>query len=243
MIDENSKDDLDTLVDHDLGSAMVGLVLVADHHDGTQVGLHCCGPLTPALLSLFPTLPMAPALILVSCCYHRMDPASFPLSQTLTSLDHLLPPPSRAPFLLRLAANEGVERWFGQGEEEHAKHMVEVGRRAVLEVVAEKSGLSLGRRKGGSTISERWGVSEEVEQEVEREVKELGEKLHLIEMMTGLQFLLQRVIEELVAMDRVCYLYERGIKNATLVRIFDGSISPRNIAICASKPKHMKQPH
>ena len=30
MIDENSKDDLDTLVDHDLGSAMVGLVLVAD---------------------------------------------------------------------------------------------------------------------------------------------------------------------------------------------------------------------
>ena len=202
-----------------------------------QVGLHCCGPLTPNLLSIFPSLSMAPALILVSCCYHRMDPhsASFPLSQALTSVSHLLPPPSRAPYFLRLAANEGVERWLEQGEEEHSRHMVEVGKRAVLEMVAEESGISLSRRRAGSTVCERWGVGEEVEQEVERRLAELGEDLHLIEMLTGLQFLMQRVIEELVAMDRVCYLYEWGIKKVNLVRIFDGSISPRNIAICASK--------
>ena len=113
--------------------------------------------------------------------------------------------------------------------------MVEVGRRAVLEMVADKSGISLSRRRGGSTVCERWGVGEEVEQEVEMILAELGEKLHLIEMLTGLQFLVQRVIEELVAMDRVSYLYEAGMKEVKLVRIFDGSISPRNIAICAFK--------
>ena len=166
-----------------------------------------------------------------------MDPysTSFPLSQALTSLSCLLPPPPRIPYFLRLAANEGVERWLEQGEEEHNRHMVEVGRRAVLEVVAGESGISLSRKRGGTTVSERWGVGEVVEQEVESRLAELGENLHLIEMLTGLQFLMQRVIEELVAMDRVSYLYECGIKNVNLVRIFDGSISPRNIAICASK--------
>ena len=180
---------------------------------------------------------MVPALILVSCCYHKIDPnsAAFPLSPTLKSVGHLLPPPSRTPYFLRLAANEGVERWLGQGEEEHSRHMVEVGRRAVLEVVAEKSGISLSRRRAGTTVCERWGVGEDVEQEVEMRLAELGESLHLIEMLTGLQFLLQGVIEELVAMDRVSYLHECGIKKVNLVRIFDGSISPRNIAICAFK--------
>ena len=166
-----------------------------------------------------------------------MDPysTSFPLSQALTSLSHLLPPPARTPYFLRLAANEGVERWLEQGEEEHSRHMVEVGRRAVLEVVAEKSGIILSRRRAGTSVCERWGVGEDVEQEVEMRLAELGESLHLIEMLTGLQFLLQGVIEELVAMDRVSYLHECGIKKVNLVRIFDGSISPRNIAICAFK--------
>jgi len=207
-----------------------------------QVGLHCCGVLTPTLLSIFPSLSMAPALVLVSCCYHKIDSDSefFPLSQTLTSVRYLLPSPSRTPYFLRLAANEGVERWLEQGEEEHSLHMVEVGRRAVLEVVAEKSGISLSRKRAGSSICEKWGVGEEIEQEVEMRLAELGENLHLIEMLTGLQFLLQGVIEELVAMDRVCYLNECGIKNVKLVRIFDGGISPRNIAICAFKTNPAK---
>ena len=206
-------------------------------HCDAQVGLHCCGPLTPALLSLFPSLSMAPVFVLVSCCYHRMDPHSvqFPLSQALTSLGHLLPPPSRRPFLLRLGANEGVERWQEQGEAEHSRHMMEVGRRAVLEVVAERRGIKLGRKRAGSTVSERWGVDKVVEEEVEQELRGLGGKLHLLELLTGLQFLMQRVIEELIATDRACYLYECGVPKVHLARIFDGSISPRNIVICASK--------
>ena len=172
-------------------------------HFDAQVGLHCCGPLTPALMSLFPSLSMAPVFVLVSCCYHRMDPHSsqFPLSQALTSLGHLLPPTSRRPFLLRLGANEGVERWQEQGEAEHSRHMMEVGRRAVLEVVAERRGIQLGRKRAGSTVSERWGVDKVVEEEVEQELGGLGGKLHLLELLTGLQFLMQRVIEELIAMD------------------------------------------
>ena len=128
-----------------------------------------------------------------------------------------------------------MERWQEQGEAEHSRHMMEVGRRAVLEVVAERRGIKLGRKRAGSTVSERWGVDKVVEAEVEQELRGLGGKLHSLELLTGLQFLMQRVIEELIATDRACYLYECGVPKVNLVRIFDGSISPRNIAICALK--------
>ena len=71
----------------------------------------------------------------------------------------------------------------------------------MLEVVAERRGIQLGRKRAGSTVSERWGVDKVVEEEVEQELGGLGGKLHLLELLTGLQFLMQRVIEELIAMD------------------------------------------
>lgn len=35
-------------------------------------GLHCCGPLTPAMLELFVSNERLKSLVLVSCCYHSM---------------------------------------------------------------------------------------------------------------------------------------------------------------------------
>ncbi len=49
------------------------------HSDGTRtssgicmIGLHCCGPLTPAMLHLFGTKPQLKSLVCLSCCYHSM---------------------------------------------------------------------------------------------------------------------------------------------------------------------------
>ncbi len=37
-----------------------------------MIGLHCCGPLTPAMLHLFCTKPKLKSLVCLSCCYHGM---------------------------------------------------------------------------------------------------------------------------------------------------------------------------
>ena len=37
-----------------------------------MVGLHCCGPLTPAMLDLFLQSPSLKLVVCVSCCYHSM---------------------------------------------------------------------------------------------------------------------------------------------------------------------------
>ncbi len=38
-----------------------------------MIGLHCCGPLTPAILHLFHMEPQIKALVCLSCCYHNMN--------------------------------------------------------------------------------------------------------------------------------------------------------------------------
>lgn len=49
-----------------------------------------------------------------------------------------------------------------------------------------------------------------------------------------LQVLMQGVLETIILQDRRQYLEERGFESG-LVAVFDESISPRNIAIVASK--------
>ena len=54
--------------------------------------------------------------------------------------------------------------------------------------------------------------------------------------MTGLQFLVQRVIEDLIIQDRIIFLREYGVERSEAVAIFDDVISPRNKVISAYKP-------
>ena len=79
------------------------------------VGLHCCGDLTPSILTLFtdhtlPPLPSLAALVLVGCCYHKTDsPQWSPVSTTARELmkgreDTV------STYALRLAAQETRER-------------------------------------------------------------------------------------------------------------------------------------
>lgn len=43
-------------------------------------GLHCCGELAPTMIDVFSRLPKCRALLLTSCCYHKMAPGSQPMS-------------------------------------------------------------------------------------------------------------------------------------------------------------------
>ena len=44
-----------------------------------------------------------------------------------------------------------------------------------------------------------------------------------------------KIVEYIVALDRVIFLLEKGINNVKLIRIFNNHISPRNLLIYASK--------
>ena len=44
-----------------------------------------------------------------------------------------------------------------------------------------------------------------------------------------------KIVEYIVALDRIIFLIEKGINNVKLIRIFNNHISPRNLLIYASK--------
>ncbi|XP_025084221.1 uncharacterized protein LOC112558162 isoform X3 [Pomacea canaliculata] len=116
------------------------------------IGLHCCGDLSPVMLKLFLYAEFIGAIILVSCCYHKMCKISgsdqfcnFPLSESAIqaySLAQKKHSTLSSPFLstgsLRLAAQETRTRWEAQREADHDNHARNLAYRALLEVFLSK---------------------------------------------------------------------------------------------------------
>jgi len=225
-----------------------------------MVGLHCCGDLTPQLLNIFTKSEQFASLMLVSCCYHKMCPAkdgfeNFPLSSELKSaVDKSAKPGVFNGFMLRLGAQETVRRWLDMGLGEHNKHKNNVGFRAVLEKVAKDNDIELKKKKRRGalqsdfynidgfkdSLTERYKIDESKVEDFSEQVlecfKENSKHFDLFEIITGLQFLLQSVIENLIHWDRVLYLQELGqLSECGIFEIFDDVVSPRNKVIYAKK--------
>jgi len=58
-----------------------------------------------------------------------------------------------------------------------------------------------------------------------------------IRVYWALRAVLAPVVESLILIDRVLFLKENGIEDATVQAVWDPSISPRNFCICACKPQ------
>lgn len=72
-------------------------------------------------------------------------------------------------------------------------------------------------------------------QEIADLEKEYELERELINLHYFLRLLLAKSIETLISLDRYLYLLERDIRHVYLVKIFDPTISPRNLAIIAIK--------
>jgi len=224
------------------------------------VGLHCCGDLTPQLLKMFTEIDQFSSLMLVSCCYHKMSPVkdgfeNFPLSSELKSaVDKSDKPGVFNGFMLRLGAQETVTRWLDMGLDEHKKHMNNVGFRAVLEKVAKENDIELKKKKRKcglqnnlenidafkDNLTVRYKIDESKVENFSEQVLECfhvnSKHFDLFEIITGLQFLLQSVIENMIHWDRVLYLQELGeFRECGIFEIFDDLLSPRNKVIYAKK--------
>lgn len=108
------------------------------------VGLHACADLSVEVLKLYSNLANAVCLVIMPCCYHRMDLVekgwfrSFPASQL--GLD-LFKKYQAEGFLnqqfLRLACQQSLSSFVRMDEEEHRIHAQHCVHRAVLELVAK----------------------------------------------------------------------------------------------------------
>ena len=105
------------------------------------IGLHACADLGVDACKLFEKISSAKILILLSCCYHKLDVTdkgfrNFPVSETLNKTIETYVGSHRElsrPFL-RLACQETAEQWKEMSEDTHLQHSFHVLARAVLEL-------------------------------------------------------------------------------------------------------------
>lgn len=78
--------------------------------------------------------------------------------------------------------------------------------------------------------------AEKIETQMELCYREHSGEFHLLELLTGLQFLLQTVIENLITLDRLLFLQEHTpVSESGVCQIFDPLISPRNKVIYVTR--------
>lgn len=158
--------------------------------------------------------------------------------------------------MLRLAAQETVERWERMSVETHQRHSRHVMARAVFELYASANGIQVARRGSrclrGAALSldaravlaemvQRLlaGVSAEEVARHQRAMCSLYAALDplrpLVEALTALQSALQNVCEGLVLVDRLACLAGPGVAAVGVLKVADQFVTPRCYALVATK--------
>ncbi|VVC93418.1 unnamed protein product, partial [Leptidea sinapis] len=200
-------------------------------------GLHTCGDLGPSCLRLFTVSPAVRVLFNVPCCYHLLseavDVAMFDDDQTAT--DDKGFPMSQYLRGLNLGRNA---RMLGAQSIDRVRHYRQMPDRSLLyrallqgfaskcqsfqqyfKMADEKLGLNI-----FNSLPECYLI------ELERTMDCQWKKIVLLYLM---RLCLAQVIEGVILLDRLLYLYECGCKNAYLVKLFDPVLSPRCHSIVA----------
>ena len=193
-------------------------------------------------------------------------PVNFPLSskvvfsiKKLTELElnsPVQPDELFSVYMMRLAAQETMETWLAQSEADHREHLNNLGFRACLEKVARNLNISLTKRKRRSlpanvnenitsytrAVRERYHLDSLDESKLESEMvlcyEEHAADFPVMELLTGLQFMVQAVIENLIMLDRLLYLQEhcgQDESEAGIAQIFSPLVSPRNKVLFVTK--------
>ncbi|XP_059352197.1 methyltransferase-like protein 25B isoform X2 [Daphnia carinata] len=222
-----------------------------------MIGLHSCGDLSPIMMKLFMNIRHFHSLLLVSCCYHRMDWKKEPVDDNLFPISNSLKSnhcePEGIQNLFRLAAQETPNHWIQQNTLNCQRQAQHTFYRSLVQLYANR-GIQLLKqhRKPVKMQKTSVGFEEYVDQAIQAfslpgQIADHRQKLldiyysnarllPALETLIVLQVLLQPVAEALILVDRVVYLRENGI-NASLQQIFDDRISPRCFVTLAEKSK------
>ncbi|XP_034946161.1 protein RRNAD1-like [Chelonus insularis] len=228
------------------------------------IGLHACADLSVNACKLFSKMDEAKVLIIVSCCYHKLQIdeknkfINFPLSKMLKNIldnheSHIQKVFGKT--FLRLACQEPASRWENMSKITHEHHAFHVLARAVIELFIYENNISLTKcvqkatRKTQCSSFHQYLLdtlnrykfnnikvfdNEQLKEKLLRLWELHKDKMEDVEIYTALQCLLQMSAESLVLYDRCCWLLENNY-STEIVTILNNKISPRCYAIISNK--------
>ncbi|XP_005097520.1 protein RRNAD1 [Aplysia californica] len=225
-------------------------------------GLHACGDLTPTLLRVFTECPTAVGLASVACCYMKIAATSCPADESSNG-----PPSSLDNYPMSSVLKAIPHHHLTYEAREMACHFADAYRdrlekspphlkihsyRAAFQYLITR--VMPDFKSGQARFVSKKGAEGTFTQYAKDNLKKVGvdfstvppELLHECESMASkwmpvvgfytLRLSLAPAVETLLLLDRMLFLFEKGIPSV-LVPIFDSSISPRNFALLAVKPK------
>jgi SAM-dependent methyltransferase len=212
-------------------------------------GLHACGSLSEHMLRLSTSVPNISHLAVVGCCYNHIsplsasDPNGFPISSFMRSNNLILSTSAlitgcQAPtnWIHSPDSLFGRKHWYRAVLEKllHDKKLVsQEGQRPVW-------GIRNGDLKSFQAYAARALQSLQVSEQVSAaEIAEYEERyrhrMPETAILWTLSVLLCRVVESAIALDRVFFLQEAGLKDVDVLPVFDYRESPRNLMVVGAR--------
>jgi hypothetical protein len=213
-------------------------------------GLHACGSLSEHMIRLSTTVPCITHLAVVGCCYNHISPLSdmnslgFPISSfmrvnKLKLSASALITGCQAPtnWTHKPDSLFGRKYWYRAVLEKllYDKKLVSQGPRPVWGIRTCDL-KNFGAYVARALHSLKLEVGKDITEEdiVEYEERYQGRAAETAILWT-LSVLLCRIVESVIALDRVFFLQETGLENIDILPIFNYQESPRNLMIVASK--------
>ncbi|KAG5880587.1 hypothetical protein JTB14_002396 [Gonioctena quinquepunctata] len=217
------------------------------------VGLHTCGNLASTSIRIFSGNEQIKTICNVGCCYHFLNErfeidteensvnAGFPLSEFLRAKKFAI---GRSA---RMIASQSVERILDKKELPNRTLFY----RALFEVLLDKKCgyLTKEQRQVGRFRKQSTNFNDYVKKALTRlnldivipdiEINDLYDqyenRLDELNIFYLIRAMLAPMIESLILLDRLLFLYEQGHQNSFLVQLFDPVVSPRCYGLISSK--------
>ncbi|XP_045523589.1 probable methyltransferase-like protein 25 isoform X1 [Pieris brassicae] len=214
-------------------------------------GLHTCGNLGPDSLRLFTTHQNVGALFNVPCCYHLLseevdgglydvfqrdyggvgDSYGFPMSEHLRGFN--------LGRNARMLAAQSIERVTARKELPNRSLLYRALLQEIIKNHSPESTIKEGKLKGISCQSfEEYLKTADAILNIGLDSCQIPEttidcQWKKIVLFYLIRLCLAQVVESVILMDRLLFLYENGFTNVFLVKLFDPVLSPRCHSIVA----------
>uniref|UniRef100_A0A224YYH2 Rrna adenine n-6-methyltransferase n=1 Tax=Rhipicephalus zambeziensis TaxID=60191 RepID=A0A224YYH2_9ACAR len=219
------------------------------------VGLHTCGNLGPSMIQLFADSPAARGLVSVGCCYMKLNEGrcegmerktAYPMSSHICALGKV----AALSYQAREVACHAFEVYTRKLKESPLSLKIHCYRalleRLIVDRYEDQRHCGLGSVKHAANLTFSQYARKALEkfplplpdEDLDSPDLELAmNEWQRVVVFYSLRLLLAPVIESLLLVDRMLYLWDRCIPSC-LLPLFDPCLSPRNLVLMAFKEKN-----
>lgn len=219
------------------------------------VGLHTCGDLGPSMIKLFADSPAARGLVSVGCCYMKLnekrcegleDGKAYPMSKHVQAMGTK----AVLSYQAREVACHAFEVYVNRLRESPLALKIHCYRALLERLIVDRyrdqrhCGLGCVKHASGMTFAqyarkalEKFPLPMPDEDLDSPELELAMSEWQRVVVFYSLRLLIAPVVESLLLVDRMLYLWDRCIPSC-LVPLFDPCMSPRNLVLLAFKENH-----